>query len=165
MTAPASSIIAPGRISAPGCHATPGWSGSLLGPVRPDYATAPIEAGFDWHRCLAGASGGPWYLVVFRSVRAHGADAGVLTEFDDRAHLEARDSGGLRLYFKGEPTPDRACLSLCLWDSAEQARQALGLPGHQAAVRIAGEMYERFALERHVVTRDPTDGSIRFSRA
>jgi heme-degrading monooxygenase HmoA len=119
--------------------------------------------GFDWAGCIASAIGGPWYLVVFRSIRRPGADADVLTEFDDRAHLEARDAGGLRLYFKGVPTPARECLSLCLWDSAEEAHRALRLPGHQAAVRIAHGMYERFALERHTVARDPRDGRVRIT--
>ncbi len=157
--------LPPARISEPGCHTTPGWTGGLLHPTRRDYATAPVRDGFDWARCLAGAPGGPWFLVVFRSVRRMGADADILTEFDDRAHLEARHSGGLRLYFKGEPTADRECLSLCLWDSAEQAHQALRLPGHQAAVRIAHGMYERFALERHVVVWDAATRAVRISPA
>ena len=87
----------------------------------------------------------------------------ILTEFDDEAHLEARDAGGLRLYFKGVPDEARRCLSLCLWDSAEQAHGALRLPRHQAAVRIAHSMYERFTLERHVVARDPGTRRIRIS--
>ena len=168
MSAPSSALVtdtlgplAPRRISEPGCHATPGWTGALLHPLREDYATAPVEAGFDWAGCLASASGGSWFLVVFRSTRRADANGDVLTEFDDEAHLEARDAGGLRLYFKGVPDAARRCLSLCLWDSAEQAHGALRLPRHQAAVRIAHRMYERFALERHVVVRDPETRQVR----
>ena len=169
MTAPPLAIPtlpSPSRpISESGCHTTPGWTGEQLHPVRADHATAPIDEGFDWDRCLESVTGGPWYLVVFRSVRRPEADAEILTEFDDLAHLEARGVGGLRLYFKGEAGPDRSCLSLCLWDSPEQARAALRLPRHQAAVGIAHRMYERFTLERYVVARDPATHAIGFSRA
>jgi hypothetical protein len=156
-------VTAPRPISEPGCHTTPGWRGEPLRPARPDYATAPIDAAFDWHACLAAASGGPWYLVVFRSTRRADADGDVLTEFDDLAHLEARHVGGLLLYFKGEPARDGACLSLCLWESAEQARAARHLPRHQAAVGIAHRVYQRFALERYRVTRDPGSGGVGIS--
>ena len=142
-------------ISTPGFHAAPhGRIERPLVPLRPDYATAPIEDGFDWAGCLEDTPTGSYYLVVFRSVRRVVADAELLTEFDDLAHAEARLSGGLHFYFKGEPDPARACLSLCLWDSPEQARAALGLPRHQAAARLAREMYEMFRLERHQVTWD-----------
>ena len=46
------------------------------------------------------------------------------------------------LLLQGRAGPDRACLSLCLWDSQEQARAALSLPRHQAAARIGREVYE-----------------------
>ena len=77
--------------------------------------------------------------------------AELLTEFDDRAHAEARRAGGLLLYFKGEPDPNRACLSLCLWQTREQARAAIHLPRHRAAVGLASTMYESFHLERYAV--------------
>ena len=93
-----------------------------------------------------------FYLVVFRSVRRAGADGDLLTEFDDRAHAEARRAGGLLLYFKGEPDANRACLSLCLWETREQARAAIHQPRHRAAVGLASTMYESFHLERYVVT-------------
>ena len=125
-----------------------------LRPKRADYARAPISDGFDWQSCLADAGPGSWYLVVFRSIRLPGADAEILTEFDDLAHLEARAAGGLHFYFKGEPDSRRACLSLCLWQDQLSARGALRLPRHQAAVRIAAQMYESFALERYVLTKD-----------
>ena len=40
-----------------------------ISPIHPDYATMPIQEGFDWSSCLAGAAFGRLYLVVFRSVR------------------------------------------------------------------------------------------------
>ena len=115
------------------------------------YATLPVTDGFDWEDCLAGVEPGSFYLVVFRSVRRADADGELLTEFDDRAHAEARRAGGLLLYFKGEPDPNRACLSLCLWQTREQARAAIHLPRHRAAVGLASTMYESFHLERYAV--------------
>ena len=89
---------------------------------------------------------------MFRSVRRQGADGELLTEFDDRAHAEARRAGGLLFYFKGEPDANRACLSLCLWETRDAARAAIHLPRHRAAVGLASTMYESFHLERYVVT-------------
>jgi hypothetical protein len=150
-------------ISAPGFHAAPGSPirGQLL-VRRTDHATAPIGDGFDWAAYLADAGTGPWYLVVFRSIRRAGADTDLLTEFDDLAHIEARLSGGLHCYFKGIPDERGACLSMCLWDSQEQARAALRLPRHHDAARLAGVMYASFRLERYQVSRDPTSGTVRF---
>lgn len=116
------------------------------------YATVPIEEGFDWPDYVAGLEPGSYYLVVFRSIRRPDADGELLTEFDDRAHAEARRAGGLILYFKGEPDADGACLSLCLWRSREEARAAIHLPRHRAAVGLATTMYASFHLERYVVT-------------
>jgi Antibiotic biosynthesis monooxygenase len=130
--------------------------------LRADYATAPIEAGFDWVERLADTGSGTYFVVVFRSVRREAADAELLTEFDDRAHAEAQLSGGLHFYFKGEPDVRRACLSLCLWDSPEQARAALQLPRHQAAVRLAHDMYETFRLERYELMWDRSTGRADF---
>ena len=132
-----------------------------LRPRRPDYARAPISEGFDWGSCLADVGPGTWYLVVFRSVRRAGADAEMLTEFDDLAHREAQAVGGLHFYFKGEPDSQRACLSLCLWQDQLSARGALQLPRHQAAARIAAQMYESFGLERYSLTKH-ADGRLEF---
>ena len=154
------STLAQRAISESGFHAAPhGTIDRPLRPVRADYATAPIDLAFDWPDCLADAPARSFYLVVFRSVRIPGADAEMLTEFDDLAHAEARLSGGLHFYFKGEPDADRACLSLCLWDSQEQARAALGLPRHQAAARLSRDMYESFRLDRLQLAWDPAVGA------
>lgn len=153
-------------ISEPGFHAAPhGRIERPLRSVRSDYALAPIDAGFDWAGCLDTTPSGSFYLVVFRSVRRAGLDTETLTEFDDLAHAEARLSGGLHFYFKGVPGPSRACLSLCLWDTQEQARAALGLPRHQAAARIARDVYETFRLERYQVTWDEPARRVEFRPA
>jgi hypothetical protein len=145
-------------LDAPAATPTPPRPARGRGSPRPlrirseSYATLPVTAGFDWPDCLADLEPATFYLVVFRSVRRRDADGELLTEFDDRAHAEARRAGGLLLYFKGEPDADRACLSLCLWETREQARAAIHQPRHRAAVGLASTMYETFHLERYVVT-------------
>jgi len=145
-------------LDAPAVSTTPQYStraGSAARALRvrsASYATLPIEQGFDWADYLAGFEPASFYLVVFRSIRRPGADGELLTEFDDRAHAEARQAGGLVLYFKGEPDANGACLSLCLWRSRERARTAIHLPRHRAAVALATTMHASFHLERYVVT-------------
>jgi hypothetical protein len=124
-----------------------------LRPLSPAYATLPILEGFNVAECLASVEEGQWYLVVFRSVRAAGADEAVLTEFDDRAHQEALAASGLLHYFRGELNERRECLSMCLWESPGQAQHAARLPLHHAAVAIASAMYESFTLERYLLTK------------
>jgi len=59
-----------------------------ISPKHPDYATLPIQAGFDWSP-LSGCAFDELYLVVFRSVRRPDADLVLLREHDDRAYEEA----------------------------------------------------------------------------
>jgi hypothetical protein len=122
-----------------------------ISPTHPDYATRPIQDGFDWS-ALAGCSFDELYLVVFRSVRLPTADLDLLREYDDRAYEEALESGGLLHYFKGDADERGQCLSFCLWESLEDARRASGGKLHQEAARITAEMYESYLLERYELT-------------
>jgi hypothetical protein len=131
-----------------------------LTPTSPAYATLPILEGFTWGDCVREIPHGHWYLVVFRSIRRADADAALLTEFDDHAHAEALVSGGLLHYFKGELGPRHECLSFCVWTSREQARLALHLPRHQAAARLAAQMYETYTLERYQLIKRPGSSSL-----
>jgi len=119
-----------------------------ISPRNPDYATLPIQGGFDWS-CLAGCSFDQLYLVVFRSVRRPDADLILLHEHDDRAYEEALESGGLLKYFKGQANERGECLSFCLWETREQARQAAGAASHQSAAEISGRMYVSYLLDRY----------------
>ncbi|CAN5714174.1 hypothetical protein BH24ACT22_BH24ACT22_10890 [soil metagenome] len=130
-----------------------------LAPIHPDYANLPIEDGFNWTFCLHGASFERLYLVVFRSVRRPTADLDLLKEYDDMAYEEARQSGGLLRYFKGQSNERRECLSFCLWESREQAREAAGGSSHQVAAGIWTEMYEVYDLERYLLTKSG-DGDV-----
>jgi hypothetical protein len=118
-------------------------------PIYPDYATRPVQDGFSWSSSLAGCAFERLYLVVFRSVRRPSADLDLLSEHDDRAYEKALESGGLLRYFKGEANELGECLSFCLWETREQAIEAVGAASHQAAAEISVLMYESYMLERY----------------
>jgi hypothetical protein len=123
-----------------------------ISPTNPDYAILPIEDGFDWSSltcCLFDRL----YLVVFRSVWQPEADLDLLREHDDRAFEEALKSGGLLRYFKGHANERGECLSFCLWETREQARQAADAASHRSAAGASAQMYLSFSLERHWIRK------------
>ncbi|MGI8909236.1 MAG: hypothetical protein ACR2JR_01590 [Rubrobacteraceae bacterium] len=122
-----------------------------ISPIHPNYATLPIQTGFDWS-ALSGRSFDGLYLVVFRSVRRMTADLDLLREYDDHAYKEALGSGGLLRYFKGDADERGQCLSFCLWKNREDARRASGGKMHGEAARLTAEMYESYLLERYELT-------------
>jgi hypothetical protein len=124
---------------------------SKLTPIRDDYPFLPIEHGFNWDECASGIRIPPLFLVVFRSIRRTDADLEMLREFDDRAFADAQRDHGFLFYFKGQVTPERACLSFCLWATPQQARAASDRPDHVAAARLVRQMYESYELERHML--------------
>ncbi|HUQ78104.1 MAG TPA: hypothetical protein VM427_04435 [Patescibacteria group bacterium] len=125
----------------------------LLAPIGADYASRPIAEAFNWHDAASDLGDGEWYLVAFRSIRKAAADEARLNEFDERAHLEAAAALGFVHYFKGPAAADGSCLSFCLWQTRADARAAAGRPDHVRAVSLIDEMYERYTLEFHRVTR------------
>lgn len=120
-----------------------------ISPTHSDYATLPIREGFDWSPSLSGCDFDRLYLIVFRSVRRKTADLQLLREQDNRAYEEALNSGGLLRYFKGSANEHGECLSFCLWESREQARNAAGAASHKSAASITGQMYESYVLDRY----------------
>ncbi len=120
-----------------------------ISPMHPDYATRPIQDGFDWSSSLARCRFDRLYLVVFRSVRRPTADLDLLREHDDRAYAEALESGGLLRYFKGHANVRGECLSFCLWETREQAIEAAGAASHRSAAGISVRMYESYVLDRY----------------
>ena len=119
-----------------------------ISPKHPDYAARPIQTGFDWSP-LYGCSFDRLYLVVFRSVRRPDADLVLLREHDDRAYEEALRSGGLLRYFKGHANEQGECLSFCLWETSEQAREAASAASHKSAANITARMYLSYVLDRY----------------
>src|ERR687896_73579 len=123
-----------------------------ISPTNPDYAILPIEDGFDWSSlscCLFDRL----YLVVFRSVWQPEADLDLLREHDDRAFEEALESGGLLRYFKGHANERGECLSFCLWETREQARQAADATSHRSAAGASAQMYLSFSIDRFWLSR------------
>ena len=123
-----------------------------ISPNHPDYAMLSIEDGFDWSSlscCLFDRL----YLVVFRSVWQPGADLDLLREHDDRAFEEALESGGLLRYFKGHANERGECLSFCLWESREQARNAADAASHRSAAGVSAQMYLSYVLERYWIRK------------
>ena len=118
-----------------------------ISPRHSDYATLSIEDGFDWSS-LSCCHFERLYLVVFRSVWQPEADLDLLRELDDRAYEEALKSGGLLRYFKGQANEWGECLSFCLWQTREQARQAADAASHRSAACVSAQMYLSYALER-----------------
>jgi hypothetical protein len=123
-----------------------------ISPTHPDYAILPIEDGFDWSR-LSGCAFDRLYLVAFRSVWQPEADLDLLREHDDRAFEEALGSGGLLRYFKGHADKRGECLSFCLWETREQARQAADAASHRSAAGVSAQMYLSYVLERYWIQK------------
>jgi hypothetical protein len=119
-----------------------------ISPRHPDYATLSIEDGFDWSSLYC-CSFERLYLVLFRSLRRPEADLDLLREQDDRAYEEAQEAGGLLRYFKGLANERGECLSFCLWETREQAREAAGAASHRSAADISGKMYSSYVLDRY----------------
>jgi len=132
-----------------------------ISPRYPDYATLPIEDGFDWSS-LSFCDFEQLYLVIFRSLPRPEADLGLLREHDDRAYEEAKESGGLLRYFKGHANERGECLSFCLWETAEQAREAAGAASHRSAASITAQTYLSYRLERYRLKKD--QGKLVFER-
>ena len=123
-----------------------------ISPKHADYAKLPIGDGFDWSP-LSGCIFDELYLVVFRSVRRPDADLVLLRERDDRAYEEALVSGGLLRYFKGQANERGECLSFCLWETREQARQAADAASHRSAAGVSAQMYVSYLLERYWIRK------------
>jgi heme-degrading monooxygenase HmoA len=118
------------------------------------YQTAPIHKGFNWDEAFADAVDGQWYLVVFRSRHAPTADEHLLNEFDRHAVEAAKLSPGFIYYFAGTPCPAGDCVSFCLWESQQAARNGAAHPAHVSATKLAPVSYEHYSLERYHVRKD-----------
>ena len=126
-----------------------------LVPISSDYATLPITQGFNWDACFKHDHVGEWYLVVFRSILKPTYDEGRLNEADRRALAEARTAPGFMYYFCGTPAANGQCLSLCLWNSQQEAREASSLPAHHAVLALVQESYQFYKIELYRVIKKP----------
>ena len=135
---------------------------SRLAPVAETYASAAVSDAFDWDTCSTAAGAGTWYLVAFRSVLREGVDIARLLEYDQRAFEEAADAPGFIHYFKGPLNERLECLSFCLWDTREHAREAAHRAAHVEAVGLIHEMYATYELEFLSVTKQAGSARLAF---
>ena len=124
-----------------------------LTPATADYATVPVPDAFTWGGCAPRIGAGEWYLVAFRSIHREGADEQLLEEYDRRAAEEAARAPGFVHYYRGPVTHARECLSFCIWRSRDDARAASRGPRHIEAIALVEQMYERYELEFHRLTK------------
>jgi hypothetical protein len=134
-----------------------------LAPLSSDYASLPVEEGFNWSDC--GADVGEWCLIAFRSVLRATADVSRLWDRDDRAFEEAAALPGFVHYFRGLPNERGECLSFCLWESWHQARASSRRPAHQAAIELVADTFETFQLEFLTIRKTSRTGSFEFTPA
>ena len=135
---------------------------SGIAPTSVDYAALPVAEAFTWSAWARAIDRGEWYLVAFRSVMREGADEALLWEYDTRAFDEAGQAPGFVHYHRGMADELGRCLSFCLWDSREQAREASRRPAHVEALGLVEEMYESYVLEFLRVTKRPSAGGLEF---
>ena len=92
-------------------------------------------------------------MVAFRSVRRPDADEARLTEYDDWAHEEAMTAPASCTTSRApRPATGRACPSACGRIERPHALRRVAL-GHAQAAALAHEMYARYDLEFHRVTK------------
>jgi hypothetical protein len=129
-------------------------------PASKDFATIPTIEGFNWNKIGAAI----WrneskesrkkekYLVVFRSTRKVDADIPLLVTLEEQAYEDAKKTGALIAYMAGPITNDRKNVSFCIWKSSEKAYIASHRNPHSKATEIVGKAYERYDLERYLLT-------------
>ncbi len=146
-------------------HTTP----EVLRPLREDYAEFDEKpedrdrrtmTSFDWSSEFENLNipiGKKVIAYFFRSRRNPNVDMKTLLTFDSRALLAAGDSGGLILYKAFEEG-----LSICLWESEEDALRATSSPEHREAVGYAPHAYEEYELTCWEAGRPTEDSDVEF---
>lgn len=124
-------------------------------PISPyeGYQTLPFQEGFDVPEILRMArdkdglpDDHPFYLVDFSSQLKPDANVTLLIELDDAAHLEAHNSKGFSLYYRGDPDSQGHCRSFCVWQSMKEAWDASQKPAHREAADSVDDMYSWYQV-------------------
>jgi hypothetical protein len=140
-------------------------------PKAGNFMEVPVEEVFDWPNVFERINKGyGWpdherymgYLALFRSIRLPGADTDLLQYNDDLAYEEAKASGDLLLYHKGDLGENGECASFCVWRSGEAAYRATRGAAHKAAATLVGRMYKPYYLDLQNVAWQ--NGVVEFSR-
>lgn len=122
---------------------------------RAHYARVPYDEAFNWDRLLLPyETDREWYCVVFRSLRRPSSESLSLYAADRAAHEEAVKNGGLVMYWYGVPdVVTGENLATCIWQSRRHAINAISGPKHREAMRHAAGAYEKYELERWVLSK------------
>ncbi|KAJ9092393.1 hypothetical protein QFC21_006895 [Naganishia friedmannii] len=120
---------------------------------------------------------GKYYGVLFRSTRhsqhiASSTPSSLVGEkksnassslyaADREAHEEAVQSGGLLMYWYGEPDAQGNNVATCIWTGRDAARRASRLEKHKLAAGLAGQVYESYELVRYCVRKIEGETGVR----
>ena len=124
----------------------------LIVPTNDNYRRHEVFDGFTFERGVLSTGEDGLYLVSFRSMRRTDAaqqEIDRLEEFDEAAHQEADESGGLIHYYPDPVDEEGRASSYCIWESKEAAKTASELPLHKAAINYAlkeARIYETYRV-------------------
>ncbi|KAJ9091895.1 hypothetical protein QFC19_008921 [Naganishia cerealis] len=143
-----------------------------------------IQHAFNWSALppLPAHTDGKYYGVLFRSTRhtqyLPSSSSGFTTTTttttstdrdpssalyaaDRQAHEEAVESGGLLMYWYGEPDSQGNNVATCVWTGRDAARRASRLEKHRVAAALAGEVYATYELVRYCVRKVQGETGVR----
>ncbi|MBX4201801.1 hypothetical protein KW803_02820 [Candidatus Saccharibacteria bacterium] len=136
-------------------------------PPMPEFAARPIEEVLDLqaiYKTLYDAgrikAGQEVYMVGFRSELGAGADTEKLGEADEEALEDAKKSPGYIDYGKGMVDDDGNCISFCIWQSVQAAKDATSGKAHSKAADMAPDSYKWHNLDFLMLSYTPEDGVI-----
>jgi hypothetical protein len=133
------------------------------------YALNPLpEAISNWHAIIPLLKKDHWYdITAFYSRRKdlNKENSKLLFEFNQKAYDAANAKGGLVLYFQGvligkehivtNPNLELSfvpnCLSFCIWETLEGAKEGAKIPAHKQAVQMTSLWFEGFAIKKYEV--------------
>ncbi|EIW70808.1 hypothetical protein TREMEDRAFT_18027, partial [Tremella mesenterica DSM 1558] len=132
---------------------------------KEEYASLSYDEAFNWHELsLPLEISREWYCVVFRSVRNPASSSLSLYAADRAAHQEAVQNGGLVMYWYGAPSSTGENLATCIWQSRRHAVRAIAGPRHMEAMKHAKGAYERYELERWVLSKSEGEKGVRLGK-
>ncbi|ORY32494.1 hypothetical protein BCR39DRAFT_478691 [Naematelia encephala] len=134
-------------------------------PLNSGYAQEDYDKAFNWDELtLPKEIAREWYCVVFRSRRNPESSSLSLYKADREAHEEAVRNGGLVMYWYGVPDETGLNLATCIWQSRRHAVNAISGPKHIQAMKQAKDAYERYDLERWVLSKERGQSTVSLSK-
>ncbi|BGP32708.1 hypothetical protein JCM10296v2_004491 [Rhodotorula toruloides] len=147
-------------------------------PLTPLYAVVPYVEAFNWSGIVleddeqgtVREAAREWYVVAFRSRRRRGLskeEAERLYRADRAAHEEAV-ARKILMYWFGTPFPSASerdvapidddlvdvNLATCIWNSRQDAIEAMRGEKHREAAKLASTTYETYQLERYIIRKE-----------